>query len=325
MPHIKVNCEIYDADTNTSDVFDISTLCNSISIDGYLDGQPGKITCTIQKDPRGQLGLRNGSIITVIADEVPMFYGYIFTMGMDATETFKITAYDQLRYLKNNDIIETKNQTASQIFEMICKRTELNYKIEHPSSFIASKYQHINKAYYSMISYGIEQTLINTNEYYFIRDEFGTLTFCDLSKKLTDLIIGDKSLLTSYQYEISIDNDTANRIRVYKTDEESGQLQTWEYKDSRNIRRWGQLVLLEEAGKEMNEAQIQQLASQLLQLKNRETKTMKLNAIGIPSLKAGDGFRLSIDALGIKENMWIESITHTLTKNTHFMQLGVFI
>ena len=75
----------------------------------------------------------------------------------------------------------------------------------------------------------------------------------------------------------------------------------------------------------MNEAKIKELAQNILKVKNRETKTLKLNALGDKRIKAGSGFILNLSSIQIQEWMWVESVTHTYAKDLHLMSMGVFI
>lgn len=319
--------EVYIQNSEDGKVYDVSTLCGTITYDSYLNGQPGKCTATLQEDPNGILRINSGSKFMFKVNGEGVFYGYIFIMGTDATGTYKITAYDQMRYLKNEEIYYTENMTSDQIFEMICAQAELKYQVKYRSNYIVPKYMHDKKTRYAIIEYGLDQTLIGSKKLCFVRDDYGTLIHTEVGIEKTNLVIGDKSLLMNYKYEISIDKDTFNEVKVYKNNEDSGKREVYIIKDSNNQKRWGNLRNLTEAKGEANESQIIQLAETILKAKNRETKTMKLNALGFtkPILRAGNGFSVWIEKLNIKEDMWIESITHTFQKDLHTMSMDVFI
>jgi len=194
------------------------------------------------------------------------------------------------------------------------------------------EYFHDRKTLYSIIEYGVDRTNINEGErpiadrhYYFIKDKFGVLQFTELGKELTNLVIGDRSLLTSYQYEISIDKNTYNSVVIVRDNETTGKRDVWSAFDSGTQKQWGKLQMVQEADKNANEAQIAKMAKDLLGLRNRETKTMKLTALGQKELVAGSGFLFELEKLGIKQNMWITSATHNYERDYHTMELSVFI
>lgn len=317
--------ELYCQNTDNGTLFDITTLAGNIQYTTDLSGQPGKLTFSLQEDPNGVLQIVVGSVIGFKVDNNIVFYGYVFTMGTDATGIYKITAYDQMRYLKNEETMYTGNMSASAIFTKISADTGLNSKVVTPTSWVVPEYYHEKKSLYNILNYAIMSTNINDGKYHFIKDDGGTLLFTELGEYKTNIVIGDKSLLSSYQYEISIDKDTYNGVKVIRDNEETGMRDVWIEFDSENQRRWGKLQKLVQAGEELNEAQIKELAANWLSLKNRETKTMKISALGVRELVAGSGFLLRIDKLDIKEYMWITSATHDYSKDYHVMSLDVFI
>ena len=48
------------------------------------------------------------------ADGKEVFYGFIFRMKRDRSNIVTITAYDQIRYLKNKDTLVYENKTADR-------------------------------------------------------------------------------------------------------------------------------------------------------------------------------------------------------------------
>lgn len=281
----------------------------------------------LQQDPNGVLEIKNGSVINFSVDDMPIFRGYVFTMGTDATGIYKITAYDQTRYLKNKAIYITANQTASQIFEQVCRDNFQNsrWEVVTPSVFVPPAYVHTEKTLYEVINYGLERTNIaEKQQYYFIKDKFGVLQFTNFNQELTNQIIGEGSLLTSYQFEVSIDKDTYNTIIIYQEDEKTGMQKPQITDPAESQKIWGRLQTVVKADTSLNEAQIREMGEQYLSYYNRETKTMKLTALGIPELVAGSGFIFQLDKLGISEKMWITSASHSYQENYHTMSLEVY-
>lgn len=113
--------ELYLQNSNTGKIYDISDISEQVEVYSSLNGEAGKLTCLLQKDPNNLLQIANGSRISFLVNGKGFFFGYVFKIGTDTDENYQITAYDQLRYLKNSDVYVTKNQTASDIFKKICK------------------------------------------------------------------------------------------------------------------------------------------------------------------------------------------------------------
>ena len=320
-----MDLKVYLQNSNNGKVFDISEICTTITVTKNIEGNAGKLDVLLQKDPNDLLQVSNGSIISFIKDGKGIFYGFVFTIGTDSKETYKITAYDQMRYLKNEEVYVTKDLTASQIFEKICYDKQLRYQVKVPSNYVPSAYLHDKKSLYEIINRGRKQANIYEGQQFYITDEFGTLVWSELGHEKTNVILGDASLLTDYKYEKTIDKETFNQVKMYRDNKTSGKRDVWLAKDSNNIKRWGELQLLAKADDNDTPAMIQDTVQKYLKLRNRETETLKLNAIGIDELTAGKGFKFILEREGISQDMWIINSNHKYNKNNHTMELEVYI
>lgn len=315
--------ELYLQNSNDGTVFDITNIAQEITVSQDIEGNAGKLTCTLQKDPNNILKIANGSPISFVVNGNGIFYGYIFTIGTDDKQNYEITAYDQMRYLKNSAVYTTSNMTSSQIFEKICIDYGLQYFVKVPNVYIPEGYVHDNKTLYAIIERGMKLANIYEGRQYFIVDRFGTLIWSELEAEKTDIILGAGSMVTSYNYDRSIDDDTYNQIKLYRDNNDSGKRDIWLVKDSDNQKRWGILQLLQKADDDANAEQIRNTAENYLKIKNRETETLKLTGEGILSLTAGRGARIIIETEGIDKYMWIKNSTHKFTKYSHTMELEV--
>ena len=311
--------------SNSGKIYDISEIAEEVTVNQQIDGEAGKLTCTLQKDPNGILKLANGSRIRFEVDGKGFFFGYVFKVGTDASQNYQITAYDQMRYLKNNDVYTTKDMTASNIFKKVCKDYGLKYKVKVATKYKPEGYVHNNKTLYNIIKRGMDLASINDNKQYFIADRFGTLTWSELGSEKTNIQLGGGSMVTSYTYEKSIDDDTFNQVKLYRDNKDTGKRDVWIVKNSEKIKKWGTLQLLKQADDDWNNNQIKKTAKQYLKLKARQTRTLKLTAEGIKECGVGRGIKFVLKSEGINEWLWITSSTHKFTKDTHTMDLEVSI
>ena len=318
-----MNLELYLQNSNDGTIYNISEIAEEIEISDNIDGEASKLTTILQQDPNNILKISNGSIISFIVDGKGFFFGYVFKVGTDADNNYKITAYDQLRYFKNNDIMTTQNQTASNIFATICSSNNMKYNIKAPTSYIPEPYVHDKKTYYAIVKRGMNLASLYDNKRYFIRDDFGTLTWSELGLEKTNIILGDNSLIYSYTYEKSIDSDVYNQIKMYRDNEETGKRDIWIVKDSDNMKRWGLLQYLEKADNDANAEQVRQSAENYLKKYNKEKETLKMEADGIIELRAGRGIKFELEKLGFSKWMWIINSKHRFTKYQHTMELEV--
>jgi hypothetical protein len=321
-----VKIELIVQNSETGKTWEISELVNSISWTTYMVDQPGKLDFTFI-DEADKVLATEGSVVSFKVNGTKVFFGYVFKEGVDETESVSVTAYDQLRYLKNKDTYVLSNMTASQVFEKICKDFKMRYSVIDKSSYVLPASVEDNKGLYEIIQKGIDLTLINSGNWYVVRDNFGTLEFQLLNRLKTLVFIGDGSSLSKYSFESSIDSDTYNQIKLVKENKETAKREIYIVKDSSTIKKWGTLQYFETVDEDSNAAQIQARAEMLLKLKNRKTKSLKLNnVLGDLRVFAGAGIVLGIQKLvvrGIPMNKYfmVTSATHTFSNDLHTMSL----
>jgi Phage late control gene D protein (GPD). len=307
----------------------LTQVVNSIAVTTYLEIKPGKLELELKPlDSLEWVAL--GALITVKVDNEKLFFGYVFKFEVNQDRSCTITAYDQIRYLACKDTLVTKNATASDIFKQICDSYGIKYKLVAKSPHILAKRINDNKTYADMIAYALDKTLIDTNNWYFIRDNWGTVEFLDIYGERTNIAIGDASLLSQFSYTTSIDSDTYNQIKLVKENKETKRREIYLQKDSTNINRWGTLQFYEVVQDSMNGAQIKARADTLLKYYNKPKQTFKLGkCVGNFKIKAGRSFVVLIKDLNtvVPYNQYVicSSCTHKITNGVHTMELEVLI
>lgn len=302
------------------EVVELKNTVESINLSNSMHDAPGKCEFTLidsSEYPRG-------SIIELMVNNEKIFYGYIFTSSIDASGKTSVTAYDQMRYLKNQDTIYYEGMTASQIFEDICKKNNLKCKIVNPSKWIILPYLYEKKTMFDIIKHTLEESFRSEEKKYMIRDNFGVLEFIDIEKQKTNLQIGTGSLLTDYTYTNSIDEETYNVVKLIRDNKETQKRDVWQVMDSNNIKRWGKLQFLSDVDEQANEEQIKELANNILKVKNKETRSLDLSILGFFNVKSGDGIRVKIDNV-LDEWFYLAGVTTEINNNMSNMGLEVFI
>ena len=316
-------------------LIDISTLAGNIQHNTSMLDNPAKLTFYVQKVKSEILKtIQNGDMVIFKNNGYGLFKGYVFTVGTDATQVFKITAYDQMRYLKNEETILLRNLTVSEIFEKLCVEHKLNYKVITQIDYIPPAKIYQNKTLYSILRECLslaenDSAKKGTPVKYMIRDNFGVLELLSIENLKTNIVIGKESLLSSYQFETSIDKGTYTQIKVVKNTNKSAKeqnpknTQVYIQPDTPSQKQWGILQKVVEADENMNEAQAKQLAQNWLKATCRETKTLSLSALGLFGMNAGVGFRLQIPELNANLDMYILEATHNYQNKFHTMDLRV--
>jgi len=321
-----MNIEAIVQDSKSGVAYDISELITNATWETTLLNQPGKLTFNYIDDTK--VTINEGSPISFKVDGKGVFFGYIFKRGKNKNEKISVTAYDQMRYLKNKDTYVLANLTASQVFSKLCNDYKLTHQVVNSSPYIVLPKPHDSKTLFEIIQHGIDETLINTGNWYMIKDNFGKLEFISINSLKTDLFIGDESLLIDFDYESSIDDDSYNQVKLIKENKETNKREVYIVKDSNTIKQWGLLQYFESMDENANEAQIKARAEMILKLKNRVTKKLKLDCLGDLKVAAGSGIVLGIsdlqkEGIAINQYFMITNCSHTFQNDLHTMSLEV--
>ena len=84
-----------------------------------------------------------------------------------------------------------------------------------------------NKKLIDMICEALDRTLIYGGKNYIFYDDFGKLVLRDVEEMPYGFVIGDHSLLTDYSYTRSIDDQTYNKIKLYRDNKDTGKRDTF--------------------------------------------------------------------------------------------------
>lgn len=316
-----INIEFIIQDNQTGVIYDASELLIGATWSGRIAGQPGKLAFDIVR--YGTLKFYEGSPCSFTVEGHKLFYGWVFSKSRKDNLTTSVTAYDTKRYLKNSDTKYFPESTASARFAQVCEDYQLKHKIVHPSQFILPEKVYDNKTLADMVENGIDLTLIHAGKWYVVRDNFGTLEFLDMAQLRTNLIIGDASLMTGYDYQTSIDDDTANRIKLVQENKTTAKRDVYMVYDSETIARWGLLQHFETVDENANAAQIEQRAMQLLKAKNRVTRKLTVNALGDFRVMPGNGIwvETQLDDMQLSRYMLVHEVSHTIKNKMHTMKV----
>lgn len=316
---------IFNNETGTT--FDISQVVTDVTITTYLEDNPGKLEFTVLvKSP---LTFSHGATVSVTLDDHKMFKGFVFKKSntKDAKK-IKVTCYDQMRYLKNKDSRVFENVTSHQIFEKLCKDFVLKYKTVSPSTHICAPRSEDATSLYDMIKNALNDTLANTGKWYFIRDNFGTLEHLDIMSCLRPEVLGDKSFVTDFDYETSIDEDVYTQIKLYRDNQETGKREVFIVNDTVNggkkLAQWGILQLYEKVDEKYNVAQIEARALQMLKYYCSERSSLTLHCLGVKEFFAGCVFKCKIADLGdtsLNSYLLVTECTHKITNKSHTMDI----
>ena len=183
-------------------------------------GTAGKLTFTVVKD--NIIDFQEGNPVTLKVDGKEVFYGYVFEKKRTKEPTISVTAYDQLRYLKNKDYFIMESHTASDLIRHIAEDFRLNCGEIEDTGYVRTT-KNCEGTLFDIFQEALDDTLMNRKEIYVLYDNFGKLTLKNIkSMKIDDMQVITDSRLENIDYSTSIDGETYNRVRLVSEDKDSG-------------------------------------------------------------------------------------------------------
>ena len=281
-------------------------------------GSPSEIQFKVIKD--NVINFVEGDAVRLNVDGSNVFYGFIFKKTRDKEHIITVTAYDQLRYLKNKDTYVYENKTASEFIKMIAKDFRLQTgTIEDTKYKIESRIEE-NTSLFDMIQNALDLTLENKKQMYVLYDDFGKITLKSLDNMQLNLLI-DSETGENFNYTSSINENTYNKIKLTFDNEETGKRDVYIAQDSKNINQWGVLQFHETLQKGENG---KAKADALLSLYNAKTRNLSVkNAFGDVRVRAGSMLvvMLNLGDVQVKNMMLVEKCKHTFNNGQHFMDI----
>lgn len=280
-------------------------------------GVPGKLSFKCLFDENNIF--EEGDLVTVRYKGNKIFYGFIFSMSRDKNNIISVVAYDQLKYLKNKDVFRYENKKASEVIKILAADFKLQIGDIEDTGFIIPKRLEDNVSLFDIILTALAITLQNTKKMYILYDDFGKLTLKDVEKMKLNILI-DSGTSENFSYKSSIEN-SANQIKLVKSDEKAGKREIYIARDSSNINKWGVLQHFDKIDEKENG---KMKADALLKLYNRKFKTLIMkNVFGDTRVRAGSSVIVNLD-LGdtkVKNYMLVEKVKHIFKFQEHFMDL----
>lgn len=282
---------------------------------------PGKLTFKLFTD--SILDFTEGNIVKLVVDGTNVFYGYVFTKERNKDGMIAVTAYDQLRYLKNKDCyVYPKAMTASELIKALAADYQLTVGEIEDTEYIIQKRVEDNATLFDIIQTALGLTLDNKKKLYVLYDDFGKLTLKNIESMLLDLLI-DADSAENFSYSSSIDRNTYNRIKLFYNNKNTGAREIYPAQDSANIAQWGVLQYCESVQEQTNG---QAKANALLGLYNMKSRSLSIdNAFGDVRVRAGNsiGVQLNLGDIVVNKRMLVEKVKHVWSNKYHSMNLSL--
>lgn len=294
-------------------------ICDDITLDRERFGSPGVLKFSVLKDDR--LDFAEGNPVSFRYNGKNVFYGYIFKKSRSSSQKIEVTAYDQIRYLKNKDSFVYENQTAAALLKMICDKYSLKWgDVEDSKYVIPSKVA--EDTLLDIIDDAIGETMLNTNELYVLFDDYGNLGFKNFKNMTVPILLCADTAL-SYSYESSIDDKTYSRVRVAVDNDETGEREIYEAQDKEAMENFGLLQYYENVNDITPEVAIERAKVQL-EAYRRKTRTLTVNGcFGDIRVRGGSCLyvALNLGDIDLSSIMLVEKVKHKIKNGLHTMDL----
>lgn len=281
-------------------------------------GQPGKLAFSVYND--GLLKVDEGDPVSFRADGKNVFYGFVFKRSWNKDKIISITAYDQLRYLKNKTVFKYENKTATEVIMMIAEDFMLNVGTLEDTSYKIEKRLEDGETLFDIILNALDITLENKKKLYVLYDDFGKLTLKDIESMKINLLIDEVSG-ENFDYTSSINEETFNQVVLKRDNEITGQKEVYPLNDINNINKWGVLQYYDTVDDKVN---ISNMADILLKLYNKKSTNFSIASVfGDVRVRGGSSVLTQLDLGDFKLQHWmlVEKAIHRFKKDEHLMDL----
>lgn len=304
----------------TGQIWECSNSVTTVSWETQRTDTPGKLTFTLNK--AGDISFWEGDVVRLSVDGQLQFYGWVFTKSKDRWGVIEVTCYDRLRYFKANASYAFYGQTAGQIIQQIAADLQVDVGAIADTGYAIPSVVEEDQSCFDIIGSAVQQTLLNTGDIYVFFDDGNGVALQRPQDMISNVLIGDMSLLTDYTYKTDIDSQTYNSVKLARPNEETGRADVVIAQDSANIAQWGLLQLYQTVDGDANTAQMQAQAEATLQYYNRRLRTLSVESLGVPGLRAGQMVLMKVQGLGdinLDQYVLLEKVTHTWENEQHTM------
>ena len=217
-------------------------------------------------------------------------------------------------------------RTAGQIIQEIAQDFQLTVGTLDDTGYAIPTLIMEEKSCLDIISAAIQKTLLATGKLYTFFDDGGSLSLREAGAMVATGVVGTGSLLLDYTYKTDIDEQTYNSIKLVRPNEATGRGDIFQAMDSGNVARWGLLQLYETVDEALNDAQVTAQAKSMLEYHNRRWRTLRVSALGLTGLRAGQMLMMDVPYLGdinLNQMVLLEKVTHTYQSELHTMDFEV--
>ncbi len=313
----------------------IPAIQDGITLKSDAYGSPESLEFTVIKDK--YLSFEEGAQVIFSVDGKKRFNGFVFSKDFDKKKFIQVTAYDQLRYMKNKDSFLIENEKASDFLIRLCAEFDLIPGDIEDTGYVIEKMALDNMTLIDMVNQALEATLMNTGRKYCYYDNDGRIDLKDIEKNSAEYLITNETA-SNFKYSSSIE-DTYNRVKLIKKNDvsvqgASGKKKKIEVasepiyaKDAASMAKFGTLQFFSDEFSEVDN--IENIAQLILEVNSDKKRSLSISrCFGDPSLRGGKSIIVDIDIdddLKVAKRFFVNSCTHYFLNDDHNMDVDLIV
>lgn len=301
----------------------IPEVLEGMSIEWARKSSPGKLTFRAVQDET--LSFEEGAVVQVKQGDTGIFQGIVFSRKLDKNNIVSVTAYDQLRYLKNKMVYNAVGKKASEIIKELADDFGLTCGDLEDTGYVIPRFRAGEQTLFDLMQTALDITTQNQdNKLFILYDDYGKLTVKEKDNMVVNILI-DPETAENFNFSSNIDRETYNRIKLYFDNKETMKRECWIAEDSNTIGKWG-LLQLTKSVNPSKAVNLSDKAQAMLKRYNRAKQELSIrNAFGDIRVRGGSTLYLGlhIDGKDYQMRVIVERVKHTFRNNEHMMDLNV--
>ena len=293
-----------------------------------IKGKAGRLKFKVVRD--GIVNFVEGDKVTLYVNGMSRFSGFVMTKERTSEQIISVTAYDQMFYLtRNKGTYVFVNKSAKEVVQTIGADYGLSVGYISDSGWKMPQRIEEGETLVDIILSALEICGQAVGKEYFLYDQAGALVVKEKSEMVTDAVLRCDGGISDYTYKTDISRDTYNAVQLYHAGRKEVERKAYLAEKADKVKDWGRLQYYKRVAYTLNQAQLKELAENILKEKSRVVKKLNIENInGEMLLLAGNSIWLEIPDLGeisLKGMALIESCTHIFEDGEHRTKMDIRI
>jgi len=302
----------------TRDALYTPLTAEGITLEFCRAGAPGKLSFQVVKDSVSSF--HEGDHVRFRLGTELLFSGFVFTKRRQFGGVITVTAYDQIRYLKNRDTYAYEDMTASGLVRLVANDWGLSCgEIEETGYLLPDRVEN-GRPLLDMLQTALDFTREQTGQRFVLYDKAGELRLSHVENMALDTLIHEGSI-ANFDYSSSIDSGSYSAVRLYRIEGDAGETVFYEARREDLQRRWG---MLRHFARLEADADGPETAEALTQLHGRKARRLRIiDAAGDARVRGGSmlPIELYLGDMVAQAFLMVERVRHCFSEGGHTMEL----